>query len=231
MSVPLVTFLTFVAICLSLTQGKSLRHLGATVSGGYGNGVDVYVEGPRGGSTSTNIHTPDRDYVQIYYDVEMEDIDTEDMETEYKSINVNVNVPNPNSYIPDVPDIPKASDYIPNYMAEVHIHDGDNDVNVNYDGELLEGGEAPDFVTEKSDDMAYDIYIHGHEDVPINIHLPIEYEARDDVTIIKDMDLLEPNPEDLETEDKSVNVHVSTPSVPNVNVNVPGAPNVNVHYH
>lgn len=52
-------------------EGKSLRHLGATISGGYGSGVDVYVEGPRGGSTSTNIHTPDQPYVQIYYDVEM----------------------------------------------------------------------------------------------------------------------------------------------------------------
>lgn len=229
-------FKAFIAIVatvfayFSLGEGKSLRHLGATVSGGYGDGVDVYVEGPRGGSASTNIHTPDQPYVQIYYDVEMEDIDIEDLETEDKSINVNVNVPKPK-----VPDIPDVSDYIPYYAAEIHVHDGDNEVNLNYDGEVLDGEEVPDFVTEKSDDMAYDLYIHGHEDVPINIHLPVEYEAREDVTIIKDMDLLEPvgslDVEDIETENRSVNVHVSTPNVPNVNVNVPGVPNVNVHYH
>merc|ERR1712054_635377 len=117
------------------------------------------------------------------------------------------------------------------------------EADLKYEGEVIDAtAEATkDFIEQTRNAEGYDYYVHGHPGVAIEFHLPSYYEEAKNVEIVRDMDDLEISPEDVETENKTVNVHIDTPDivedvkapgvpgVPNVNINAPGVPNVNVH--
>merc|ERR1712054_429855 len=138
-------------------------------------------------------------------------------------------------------------DYIPNYAVNIHVPE---EADLKYEGEVIDAtAEATwDFIEQTRNAEGYDYYVHGHPGVAIEVHLPSYYEGAENVEIVRDMDDLEISPEDVETENKTVNVHIDTPDivedvkapgvpgvpngvpgVPNVNINAPGVPNVNVH--